>query len=134
MITQSPVVVRQRYDSDLSDAQWQLIEPIVPVVKSNHTIGGRPAKYDRRELVNAMLYVARAGCQWRLLPHDFPKWKTVYTYFVTWHNAGVFETLNARLRTDIRVLAGKNAEPSAGIIDSQSVKIPANIGFSGFDG
>ncbi len=84
--------------------------------------------------MNAILYVARTGCQWRMLPHDFPKWKTVYDYFVLWHSAGTFEAINARLRTKVRVKAGRNPEPSAGIIDSQSVKIVANFGSSGFDG
>lgn len=135
MTSQYPLgVSRQRYDSDLSDAQWELIADLVPSVKSNNTTGGRPATYDRREIVNAILYAARTGCQWRLLPHDFPKWKAVYGYFIVWHDASVFETINTRLRTNIRVQAGRNPHPSAGIIDSQSVKIVANIGFSGFDG
>lgn len=125
---------RQRYDSDVSDEQWKLISDLVPSVISNDTIGGRPAKYDRREILNAILYVARTGCQWRLLPHDFPKWKTVYRYFVLWHEAEIFERTNERLRVRVRLRAGRNPQPSAGIIDSQSVKIVANIGVSGFDG
>lgn len=134
MTSQSSGVIRQRYDSDLSDKQWELIKDIIPSVKSNNTTGGRPAKYDRREITNAILYVARTGCQWRLLPHDLPKWKTTYDYFILWHETRVFEKINARLRIKIRVDAGKNPQPSAGIIDSQSVKIVANLGFSGFDG
>lgn len=134
MISQPRVAIRQRYDSDLSDKQWRLVEPLIPPVQSNHSKGGRPAKYDRREILNALLYVARTGCQWRMLPHDFPKWKTVYDYFVLWDSAGIFEIVNARLRMKVRVKAGRNPEPSAGIIDSQSVKIVANIGYSGFDG
>lgn len=123
-----------RYDSDLSDEQWALVAPLIPAPRSNHTTGGRPAKYDRREILNAILYVARTGCQWRMLPHDFPKWKTVYTYFVRWHEEGVLENVNARLRRKVRIEAGRNPAPSAGIIDSQSVKIVANVGVSGFDG
>ena len=115
-----------RMNSDIVD--------LVPTTKSNHTKGGRPAKYTRRELLDAMLYITRTGCQWRLLPHDFPHWKTVYDYFVMWQNEGIFEIMNARLREQVRLRAGRLAEPSAGIIDSQSVKIVANIGFSGFDG
>lgn len=134
MTSQSLRVVRQRYDSDLSDAQWRLIADLIPSIRSNHTTGGRPAKYERREILNAILYVARTGCQWRLLPHDFPKWKTAYDYFVQWHGQGVFEAINARLRIRVRIRAGRQAQPSAGIIDSQSVKIPANIGHAGFDG
>src|SRR3989344_1429612 len=134
MISQPRVAIRQRYDSDLSDKQWRLVEPLIPPVQSNHSKGGRPAKYDRREILSALLYVARTGCQWRMLPHDFPKWKTVYDYFVLWDSAGIFEIVNARLRMKVRVKAGRNPEPSAGIIDSQSVKIVANLGSSGFDG
>lgn len=134
MVPQSLPIQRQQYDSDVSDEQWGLVRDLVPTVRSNARIGGRPAVYDRREILNAILYVARTGCQWRLLPHDFPKWKTAYDYFVQWHDANVFETINDRLRIKVRVRAGRNPEPSAGIIDSQSVKIVANIGFSGFDG
>lgn len=126
--------IRQKYDSDISDKQWGLIRDLIPSVISNDTTGGRPAKYDRREILNAILYVARTGCQWRLIPHDLPKWKTAYRYFVLWHEAKVFERINTRLRVKIRVRVGRNPEPSAGIIDSQSVKIVANIGISGFDG
>lgn len=134
MVPQSLPVIRQQYDSDLSDEQWALVRDLIPTAKSNARVGGRPPTYDRREILNAILYVARTGCQWRLLPHDFPKWKTAYDYFVQWHDANVFEAINDRLRIKVRVRAGRNPEPSAGIIDSQSVKIVANIGFSGFDG
>jgi putative transposase len=126
--------VRQLYETDLSDEQWCLVRKFIPRSLSNSTTGGRPEKYERREIVNAILYVVRTGCQWRLLPHDLPNWKTVYRYFVLWHDAGIFEKINDRLRVDVRIAAGRNAEPSAGIIDSQSVKIVANLGFSGFDG
>lgn len=81
-----------------------------------------------------MLYVCRTGCQWRLLPHDFPYWSTVYDYFIEWDDAGIFERINTRLRERVRIANGKQREPSVGIIDSQSVKIVANIGYSGFDG
>jgi putative transposase len=134
MIPQPTATVRRRYDSDLSDAQWTLICDLIPTIKSNSTTGGRPAKYTRRELLDAMLYVCRTGCQWRLLPHDLADWQAAYRYFVSWHDTGVFERINARLRRKVRLQAGRNQEPSAGIIDSQSVKIVANIGFSGFDG
>jgi len=125
--------MRTAYDSDVSDDQWRLVSDLIPVPHSG-TGGGRPATYDRREILNAILYIARTGCQWRLLPHDLPHWKTVYTYFARWHDAGVFEAINNRLRRKVRIAAGRNPEPSAGIIDSQSVKIVANLGFSGFDG
>lgn len=125
---------RESYDSDLNDAQWKLIEHLVPLTTSNTTTGGRPCKYERREIVNALLYITRTGCQWRLLPHDLPHYKTVYTYFTKWHTAGVWEEINTTLREHARVEKGKKKTPTAGVIDSQSVKIPANIGFSGFDG
>ncbi len=125
---------RSAYDSDLSDAQWHLVADLIPATKSNHTTGGRPAKYDRREVLNAILYVVRTGCQWRLVPHDFPKWRSVYRSFVLWHEAGIFAEINERLRIKVRINAGRSPEPSAGIIDSQSVKIVANLGSSGFDG
>ncbi len=134
MSSQPAALLRRAYDSDLTDAQWRLVADCIPPLKSNDTTGGRPAKYERREILNAILYVARTGCQWRLLPHDLPKWKTVYRYFVLWHEQGIFETINDRLRVSVRVKAGRNPQPSAGVIDSQSVKIVANIGYAGFDG
>lgn len=126
--------VRGAYDSDLSDAQWKLVRAFIPEARSNHTKGGRPAKHDRREILNAILYIARTGCQWRMLPHDLPPWKTAYHYFVLWHEQEVFERINDQLRVSVRVKAGRHPEPSAGVIDSQSVKIVANLGSSGFDG
>lgn len=134
MITQLSNVLRRTYDSDLSDEQWRLIEDLVPASKSNGTTGGRPPAYERREVLNAILYVTRTGVQWRLLPHDLPDWQAAYRYFATWHDDGVFERINERLRREVRHRAGRNPEPSAGIIDSQSVKIVANLGSSGFDG
>lgn len=134
MSAQPALGLRAAYDSDLSDLQWRLAEPFIPSVRSNRTTGGRPAKYSRREILNAILYVARTGCQWRLLPHDLPDWQTAYRYFVRWHDDGVFEEVNAHLRTLVRSAAGRHPEPTAGIIDSQSVKIVANLGSSGFDG
>lgn len=134
MSSQPALSYRHAYDSDLADEQWRLVSHLIPETRSNEKVGGRPAKYERREILNAILYVARTGCQWRLLPHDLPNWKVVYTYFVRWDNAGVFEKINGELRTKVRLAAGRNSEPSAGIIDSQSVKIVANVGYSGFDG
>jgi putative transposase len=125
---------RRAYDSDVTDEQWSVIEPYLPCIQSNTNKGGRPAKYTRREIFNAILYVVRTGCQWRLLPHDFPHYKTVYTYFRNWHEQHIFEEINTILRKQVRVNAQRNAEPTAGVIDSQSVKIVGNIGFSGFDG
>ncbi|MGS2640874.1 IS5 family transposase [Streptosporangium sp. LJ11] len=109
---------RRGYPSDLTDAQWALIEPLLPQPNTN----GRQEKHPRREIVNAILYVVRSGCPWRYLPADLPPWQTVYWYFTRWEAAGVTEKLLAALRTKARVQQGRNPEPSAGIIDSQSVR------------
>ena len=109
---------RRRYDTDLSDAEWTIMEPLVPAVKA----GGRPAEYTRREIVNALVYVGRTGCQWRLVPHDLPYWKTVYTYFRLWRLDGTWSRIHAALREQVRRAAGHQAAASAAIVDSQSVK------------
>jgi transposase len=109
---------RQSYPSDLSDAQWAQVERFIPAPKP----GGRPAKYDRREIVNALLYIDRSGCQWRALPHDFPPWDSVYWYFRTWKKDGTFDRLHDELRGDLRRAEGHERQPSAAILDSQSVK------------
>jgi putative transposase len=120
-------MVRRPYPSDLSDTEWWLIDPHIPP----HRPGGRPPLHCRRELVNAMSYVLRSGCAWRLLPHDFPPWQTVYHYFRLWRNADIFEHLNHALREQVRQQAGREREPSGAIIDSQSVKTTEKGGFVG---
>jgi transposase len=117
-------VSRRGYPSDLTDAQWALIEPLLP----EPSTGGRPEKHPRREIVNAILYVVRSGCPWRYLPADLPPWPTVYWYFTAWEDARVTETLLAELRIKARVQDGRNPQPSAGIIDSQSVKGADTVG------
>ncbi len=109
---------RRRYPTDLTDAQWAILEPLVPAAK----LGGRPVAHPRREIVDAILYVLRGGGAWRLLPHDFPPWQTVYHYFRVWRLDGTWERINAALRARVRVRAGRRPEPSAAILDSQSVK------------
>jgi putative transposase len=109
---------RRRYATDLSDREWALLAPLIPAPKP----GGRPAVHDRRELVNAMLYWLRAGCAWRLLPHDFPPWQTVYHYWRVWRQQGRWERILARLREQERARQGRNPTPSAAVLDSQSVK------------
>ena len=109
---------RQSYSTDLTDAEWQVLEPLVPPVKG----GGRPAAHARREIVNALLYVSRTGCQWRLLPHDLPYWKTVYTYFRTWRLDGTWKRIHDALREQLRRAAGRHPQASAAILDSQSIK------------
>ena len=111
-------MTRKAYPSDLSDREWQLLEPLLPPPKP----GGRPVKYPRREVVNAIRYVLRTGCAWRMLPHDLPPWRTAFHYFRTWRRDGTLERVHESLRDQVRVAAGRDVSPSAGIIDSQSVK------------
>ena len=117
------------YPSDLSDLEW---EKIAPIFKVDYSRGGRPPKHSRRQILNAIFYVAKTGCQWRFLPTIYPPWQTVYTYFRKWQMNDIFERSNHRLRKAVRLLAGRDEDPSAGIIDSQSVKT-AEKGPSGFD-
>jgi putative transposase len=109
---------REAYSTDLSDKEWELIAALIPAPLG----GGRPAKWERREIVNAILYALRSGGGWRLLPHDFPPYQTVFYYFRLWRKAGVWERVNTELREQWRVQRGRDAQPSAAIIDSQSVK------------
>jgi transposase len=109
---------RRAYPTDLTDAQWAILEPHVPPPKP----GGRPPKHPRRELINGMLYVLRSIEAWRLLPHAFPPWQTVYHYFRIWRMDGTWERINAALRERERVRAGRDPQPSGAIMDSQSVK------------
>ena len=108
----------QRYPTDLTDAEWTVVAPFIPAAKP----GGRPRTTDMREVVNATFYILRSGCQWRLLPQDFPPYQTVYHYFRVWRRAGVWERMHDTLRGDLREASGRTREPSAGIIDSQTVK------------
>ncbi len=109
---------RRAYPSDLSDAEWVVLEPLVPTAKA----GGRPPVHDRREIVDAILYVLRTGCQWRHLPHDLPPWGTVWWYFRRWRDDGTWEAINTALRERVRVRRGRHPTPSAAIRDSQSAK------------
>ena len=109
---------RNRYETDLSDAEWAQVQRVIPAPKP----GGRPAKYPRREIVNALLYVTRTGCQWRLLPKDLPPWRIVYWYFMAWKKDGTFDRLLDLLRGDLRAAHGRHRQPSAAVLDSQSVK------------
>jgi putative transposase len=106
------------YPSDLSDAQWAILGPLLPARKPK----GRPPRVERREVVNAILYVLRTGCQWRYLPAEFPNWNTVYWYFARWQEDGTWERVNDTLRRRVREAQGRDPEPSAAIMDSQSAK------------
>jgi putative transposase len=119
METHSYILPRRAYPSDLNDSQWALIAPLFPRRTSRR---GRRRQWPLREIVNAIFYLLRSGCAWRLLPHDFPPWRTVYSYYWQWRNAGLWEKLNALLVEQVRVQHGRHPQPSAAIIDSQSVK------------
>jgi putative transposase len=109
---------RTRYPSDLTDAQWAILEPWIPQARP----GGRPRKSNMREVVNAIFYLTREGCSWRALPHDFPPWKTVYNYFEDWKRDGTWDQFLTTLRRRVRSAAGRNPDPRVACIDSQSVK------------
>ena len=112
---------QRRYPTDLTDRQWKLIERLLPEPPAGPA--GRPVKHCKREVVNAILYLTRTGCAWRMLPKDFPPWQTVYWYFRAWREDGTLDRLHDALREQVRAKReGRDAEPSAGTVDSQSVK------------
>jgi transposase len=122
---------RRRYPSDPSDARWEPVEPVLTAWRAERRGRGldigRPPDHDLRSLLDAVLYVNRTGTPWRYLPHDYPHWNTVYAYFARWQEEGVFDQLNSLLRRQVRRQEGRDEEPSACVIDSQSIKTSTNV-------
>ena len=111
-------ITRQSYPTDLTEQEWKILEPLLPLASTR----GRPMEYPMREIINAIIYFLRAGCAWRMLPHDLPPWQTVYYHFRKWQKDETWEKLNTTLREQVRQKEKREPTPSAAIIDSQSAK------------
>src|ERR687894_2272933 len=109
---------RLTYTPDLTDDEWQSLKPLLPPDKA----GGRPRKYPMREVINGIQYILRGGCAWRLMPHDLPHWQTAYQTFRAWRQDGTWLRIHDQLRDEVRTRMGRHRQPSAAIIDAQTVK------------
>jgi len=120
---------RPQDETDLTDSEWEHLKPLVPGVKP----GGRSSIHSRRELLNGIFYAVRSGCGWKLLPHDLPPWRTVYHYFWSWRRDGTWQRIHDSIRTLVRKAAGRHAEASGAVVDSQSVGTSEQGGMRGYD-
>lgn len=118
--------IRKPYPSDLSDAEWEIIKPLLPKPKGF----GHPVEVDFREILNGIFYVQRTGCQWEMMPHDLPPYSTVYNYFHKWQLKGIWQQMHDQVRQDLRTQFGRQAQSSVAIADSQSVKTTEKRGRS----
>ena len=132
LVTEEPTPRRTAYPSDLTDEQWKVLEPLLREREARGP--GRPPTVDLREIVNALLYIKQTGCPWRYIPHDLPPRSTVHYYFEKWTNDGTLEEVMRQLRERLRTRVGRAPQPTAGIIDSQTVKTvgaSTNVGWDG---
>ncbi len=119
----------QIYPTDLTDRQWECIRKYIPSAKP----GGRPRTLDMRAVINAILYIVVGGCQWRMLPREYPNWKSVYDYFRCWRNERIWQRIHDNLRAQLRLKLGRYKHATAGCLDSQSVKTVQGPGIRGYD-